>query len=324
MKIKEHFIEVTLTILLVVCGITVLGYFVRPTDTDEAYSQVQTFHSLPENSVDVIIYGSSHAFRGVDPMVMYEKYGIGAYNYAWHWQRINTTRMFFEDSLDSQKPKIALIEGYRTGEVLKDTDITAEIYYSRYIPNKDAVKKYLDMCFQGKMERYLSYYVPFYAFHANWSNATLKSFQRLSVDSQLRETMGFFSIDEVKAAYLYDPVTFKQKELDEDAVEVLDDILETCEEKDIEVIFFTVPYEGEYNYGDAMEQYAEENDCAYIDLFEKAEEIGIDGKKDFSDFGHLNKYGAAKVADYLGAYIKENYDIEDMRLVEDNLWEKES
>lgn len=324
MKKRDKILEIVLVILLTICGIAIAGYIVRPTDTDEAYTQVKTFHKLPENSVEVMIYGSSHAFRGVDPMFMYEKYGIGAYNYAWHWQRINTTRLFMEDSFDTQTPKVALIECYLVYDVLEDTDITAEIYYSRYIENKKAVSKYLEQCFSNKFERYFSYYVPLYAFHANWSNITLQSFQRLKVGSEMMKTMGFCPSDEVREAVLWNYKSFKQDKLSEQAIAVLDDIVKQCNEKGTEIVFFTVPYEGEYRYSDAMKEYAKQHDCAYLDLFEKNDEVGLNGKTDFSDFGHLNKFGAEKVADYLGKYLIEKYDLSDMRKVENNIWQQQN
>jgi hypothetical protein len=72
-----------------------------------------------------------------------------------------------------------------------------------------------------------------------------------------------------------------------------------------------------------MKQYAQDNGCVYFNLFEYIDETGIDGETDFSDTGHLNDSGAAKVADFLGEYIINNYDVTDMRTVEGNLWEQD-
>ena len=308
--------------LVVLIFITVFGYFLRPLDTDEAYSQVNTLHELPKDSIEVMVYGSSHAFRGVDVMEMYDKYGIGAYNYSWHWQRINTTRMFFKDSLDVQKPRVVLIEGYRTCEVLKDSDITGEIYYARYVKNKNAVKEYLKSCFGDKLERYFSFYVPFYAFHANWSNMTADSFKPLSIDKNYRKNMGFYPSQDVYAAQISDYKDFKQEEMDEESKVVLDDIVSICKEKGIEVVFFTIPYQGEYKYREAMKKYAAENGCVYLDLFELFNEAGLNENTDYSDYSHLNVNGAKKVGDFLGKYLVEHYELSDMHKVEDNLWEQ--
>ena len=43
---------------------------------------------------------------------------------------------------------------------------------------------------------------------------------------------------------------------------------------------------------------------------------------DFSDYGHLNTRGASKVADYIGQYLVDHYELSDMRTVEGNIWQK--
>lgn len=71
----------------------------------------------------------------------------------------------------------------------------------------------------------------------------------------------------------------------------------------------------------SMEEYVlDKNNCVYIDLYEKIEEIGLDGTTDFSDEGHLNTSGSNKVADYLGEYLIGHYELTDFRDYENNIW----
>ena len=49
--------------------------------------------------------------------------------------------------------------------------------------------------------------------------------------------------------------------------------------------------------------------------------MGLDGETDFSDSGHLNRSGAQKTACFLGAWLKEHFDLTDFREVPGNLWE---
>ena len=327
---KKHWSKVKILLSVVItCAllwgcISVLGYIVRPTDTDLMYSQIETFHSLPDNSAEVMIYGSSHAFRGISPMEMYHKYGIGAYNYGWHWQKLNTTNLFLKESLQTQTPKVALIEGYLVDWILEDTDMTAEIYYSRYLHNAGADRaKYLRQCFGDfweNKERYLSYYMPLCAFHDNWNTLTEASFQPLTVNPYFRKSMGFGGSEEVVQVNIPAYESLEQKDLGQASIDELMDMIQTCRSRGIEVVFFTVPWEGEYNYGEAMKSFCAANGCGYLDFFELAEEIGLDGTADFADVGHLNTRGAEKVADYMGQYLIEHYDLTDMRTVENNLW----
>jgi len=322
LRVYKPILGILTVCLLVIAAVAKLNYIVRPYDTDIAYSQVETFHNLPPNSIEVIIYGSSHALTGIAPLEMYDKYGIGAYNYSCFWQRMNTTRAFVEDSLMDQTPKIALIECVHAGLLYENVDIQPEIYYSRYLKDKEAKKEYLTQCFGNDIERYVSYYVPLYSFHDNWNALSKTSFEKLSVDTSYRESMGYMAVNVTEPIIIPVYESLEQWGLDESAIKNLDKIVEACHKKNVNVIFYTAPYQAEHSYGEALEKYANDNNCVYIDLFKNLAETGINEKTDFFDDGHLNISGANKAADYLGKYIVDNYDITDMRTIKNNLWER--
>ncbi|MDD6072598.1 MAG: hypothetical protein PUC12_17575 [Clostridiales bacterium] len=302
-----------IVICLLIGSIHYTGCLLRPTDTDVALNAINTFHNMPENSFEVIAYGSSHVWRGLNVMEMYEKYGISAYNYGCNWQHMNTTRLFFEDSLRTQSPKVIIIETYLVNKLLEDKNMNGEIYYTRGISQFEAKSEYLKQCFGDDKERYLSYYMPLCAFHDNWTALCEQSFSDGYKRAEFNDTRGYLYTEGGSPIEIGDWQAFKQKELSEKALDILDSIVQECNERGIRIIFYTAPYQGEYNYSDAMEQYAEKNGCEYFNLFEKMDEVGIDCNTDFCDKGHLNNNGAVKVADYLGAYIVQNYDVTDIR-----------
>lgn len=312
-----------LTLALILGGIYGLGVLFRPFETDIAQNAIDTFHSLPENSVEVIGYGSSHIFRSLDVMEMYRNYGIGAYNYGNHWQHINTTALFLRDSLRTQSPKVVLVEVGRVNYVLEDADMDGEIYYTRHIPDFAAKDAYLKQCFGENRERYLSYRVPFVAFHENWSGVRDWSFRDGTKDYDFMKTMGYLKLEKVKSITIGDPAEFRQEPLSPGSRAALDDMVAACREAGVELIFYTAPWQREYLYGDALKAYAEENGVVYFNMFELMEEIGIDCDTDFSDTEHMNDSGAKKAANFLGAYIKANYAVTDMRETENNLWQQQ-
>ncbi|MGN0437962.1 MAG: hypothetical protein ACI4F4_05510 [Lachnospiraceae bacterium] len=316
------FTECFLTIVLTIGIIYVLGEIVRPSKVDSALKTIDTFHDMSENSFEVIGYGSSHIWRGLDMMELYNEYGIGGFNYGCTWQYMNTTNLFLKDSLRTQKPKVALIETYNVDGIRKDMNVNGEIYYTRNIPYSEGKKQYLKQCFGNDKERYLSYYMPLCAFHENWVNVSKENFIDNSSGYDFDASMGYYSFSNAKPVKLPNPNEFNQKQLGEDSLAVLDEMVQICKENDIEIIFFTTPYVGTYEYGEAMEKYAKENDCVYFNFFEYIDELGIDGNTDFSDETHLNSAGAKKITDFLGAYMIEHYDLTDMRTVENNLWEE--
>ena len=75
-----------------------MGALLDPPNTILGFEVIEAFHSLEDNSLDVIVYGSSHAWRGCDTRVMKDKYSIAAYNYGCNWQKMNTIELFLKDS----------------------------------------------------------------------------------------------------------------------------------------------------------------------------------------------------------------------------------
>lgn len=313
MKEKSFcFLKYMLLPCAVLAFIVIAGKFMRPIAMDTYVKQIETFHQLPENSIDVLVYGSSHAWLGVNTKEMYDKYGIEAYNYGCSWQHLNTTSLFFYDSLRTQSPKVVLIETFIINEILENVDADPEIGYTRSISDFDYKKQYLSQCFGKNYKRYITYYFPFVEYHSNWENLTKDNFTFNSCAEDFMDSRGYrntmlnsiVSVEPVEIPNYHD---FPQEELDEKCIAILDEIVKTCKEKDIQIIFFTTPYEGQYGYCNAMKEYAMENGCDYLNLFAEMDAIGLDCDNDFADYSHLNYYGATKIGDYLGTYILKHY-----------------
>ena len=307
---------------MIIAGVSYLGELFSPFHTTDTNDAIDAFHDLEENTVEVIVYGSSHAWKGFDVMAMYEEYGIGGYNYGCNWQHINTTRLFVEDSFRTQKPKVLLIETYIVGEVLTNTDMNGEVFYTREISHFDGKQRYLEQVFGDERERYISYYIPLVAFHSNWNNLTRENFDKDMNTIDFKKTMGYYGSSIAREVEIPDYTEQHQEELGQDSLEQLDAIVELCKENDVEVIFYTAPHGSEHYYYDAMKEYAEKTGTKYINLLEYMDEMGFDPNTDFWDKGHLNCSGSKKVALFLGKYIVENYEVTDMRDIKDNQWQK--
>lgn len=296
-----------ITIVVTILGTCVfLGYYFRPIVADNCVVAVDAFHKLPNNSVELMVFGSSHAWKGIDTSYMTEN-GINAYNYGCNWQHFNTTQLFIHDAFLTQRPKTVIIDTWFIAEMLKDTDIVGEVYYTRPLKLTPQKKKYLLDCFGNDHEKYAGYYLPFIAFHGAWDD----DFRKFRVETELftvsefLEKRGYYGTDKVESI---DPMNYadywKESALPDESIEILDDILNLCRENDTRVILVTIPaYSGEYFYAEPLKEYAEENGCDYIDFIELIEQVGIDGETDFRDGDHLNNSGARKIADYLMEYM---------------------
>lgn len=313
MKIKG-LVNCAIILLVVAVFVIYAGHVLRPVDTDSAVAAINAFHALPENSLEVIGFGSSHMWRGLDPSVMYDEYGISAYNYGCNWQKCNTTSLFIQDALRTQKPKVILVETFLLGEMMMNDDMNGEIYYTRAIDEFSGKLRFLKQCFVYDWERYLSYYVPFCAFHDNWTEISKQSFKLTMDGSGFLQTKGFVGTDDVTQISILDHKSMPQSEFQDAARREIEYIIQVCRENNVEIVFYVHPYEGEYIYFDAMNALASEYGYPFLNLFELNDEIGLDGATDFSDIGHLNTSGSQKVARYLSEYLKANYDLTDARV----------
>lgn len=316
MKIKG-IINCAVTILMIIAFIMYAGYVVRPLDTDGAVAAINAFHDVPDNSLEVIGFGSSHMWRGLDPRVMYDEYGISAYNYGCNWQKVNTTSLFIQDAFQTQKPKVILIETFYISAILLNEDLNGEIYYTRAIEEFPGKLRFLKQCFGNEWEKYLSYYVPLCAFHDNWSNISKESFLFDRRDSKFHETKGFVESEKTESISIPDYKKMPQEAFWDPVRREIEYIIQLCKENNVEIVFYVHPYNGEYNYFDAMESLASEHGYPFLNLFELCDEVGLNGATDFSDGGHLNTSGSQKVARFLSEYLKANYDLSDARITAD-------
>lgn len=322
-KCLQRVVGIIVVISIVSFSIYKLGHILRPTNTDVCVNAVEAFHSMPDNSFEVICFGSSHAQHGIDPMELYTEYGIGAYNNGNSWQKLNTSLLFLKDAFRTQKPKVVLMEMFKIDDVKTDCAVDGEIYYTRAIDEFEGKTQYLRETLGNDKERYLSYYVPFCAFHDNWNSIMESSFfTDMTYCDDFVKTMGYFDSEVVKVAKLRDYNTFEQRDLWPYSVDYLNQIVEVCNENDAKLVLFIVPWAGEFAYSDALSEYAGANGCVYLDLFKYIDEIGLDGSTDYVDGAHLNDSGAKKIADFMGKYLIENYELTDFRTIDNNLWEQ--
>ena len=323
----KPWIKICISCVVILClvfgAVCYCGEVLKPIFIGDAYNAIDAFHSIPENSAEVIVYGSSHAWKGLDAAHMYKEYGIAAYNYGCNWQHINTSALFFKDSLRTQSPKVILIEAFNINNVLMNTGLTGEILYTSQIDWFDGKVEYLQQCFGSSPKRWLGYFFPFMYFHGNWSTLNRWNFMNPTDNYDFTDTMGYLGSADVVYSELSDPDSFEQQPLCDAAIAVLDDIVAICKERGIKIVFYTAPYEGTFHHSEAVKAYAAQNDCAYIDFFECLEEAGMSGETDFRDEGHLNDCGSQKIADYLGSFLSENYELTDMREVENSFWKQQ-
>ena len=307
--ILKNIIGCIVTLVLTISLVQFTGHILDPDESEEGFDAIEAFDLLEDNSLDVIVYGSSHAWKGCDTRVMCDKYGLKAYNYGCNWQAINTILLFLKDSLRTQSPKVICVETGLIYHVEQDVDLDGEIYYTKKMPNFDGKREYLKQCFGDDVGRYISYYVPLAMFHENWSKVNFENFW-FPGPKRYVESRGYNICTGVNPFEIPDYTTMPQKDIPKDSKSVLEEIVKVCKENNINLILYTCPYAGDYPYSDALDEFAKENGCTYLNLFKYVDDMGLDAQIDMQDNMHLNETGSGKVAAFLAEYIIDNYQVE--------------
>lgn len=291
-----------------------------------------------DEPVEVQIFGACHSYTSFHTPYFEEKYGYSSYDFGNPGEIVPVTYLRMRERFKKDVPKVALVEiwglnahetysapsdifGYflppnierlpfslEKLEVIRDYDSLDEIY------ENFAISKYKDRVVTMELEK-----VDF-----NYSLETyMEQTSAYSKNEMIQRTSnrGFcempMHLDTSWIAKEYTPYMnvsdYKEKQsfveddeklaYEEDIQKYINKIIDLCEKKGVELIFYRAPYvstENELKKSNWFEEFCAERGIAYIDL---EKEISFDVEKDFLDYHHLNKYGAEKATDFLAKEI---------------------
>ncbi|WP_232013432.1 hypothetical protein [Weeksella virosa] len=103
----------------------------------------RTKNAKTVDSIDVLIVGSSHAYRGIDPRA-FEKYGIKAFNLGSSSQTPINTKMLLHQYLDIIEPKLVIYEAYAGTLEIDGVESSLDLLSNNQI-DKNSVEMALDV-----------------------------------------------------------------------------------------------------------------------------------------------------------------------------------
>ncbi|EYE88719.1 hypothetical protein Q428_06420 [Fervidicella metallireducens AeB] len=312
-----------------------LGYELKKIDgAKDTYAKYKwhEFYNMPEESIDLVFLGSSHAYRSFDPFVFDKEIGLKSFNMGSPLQKPVESYYVLKETLEYQKPSVVIFEVYWA--IFND-----EKYFSTKIWNFDSMKPspakfgYLLNVFDT--DQYLSALFKSIRYHENTgeyikilTGKGSKKFTEINYNIKPKNYKGKGFVIENKVAEKEDIVkefkgrvkeTTAEFRWDKKQIRYLDKIIKLCKEKNIELILVTAPVapsyfdamqKYKYNYEDIhnkVKEIALENKLEYIDYNLKNSEAALFSDKDFSDNNHLNYEGAQKISLHLAKKLKIDY-----------------
>lgn len=295
----------------------VVGKTASIVERKDSYSKYLDFYEQ-EEPFDVLFLGTSHVIRGVFPMELWNDYGIVSYNMSNHAETLPETYWVLRNSLDYQKPGLAVIDLYKlplnekisadeeTGELLKE-------YLHDYMDSVPLSFTKLQAVWDlVPADQRMEFLFDFSMYHERWDALAQGDFvKERSLEKGAESYAGIVSAEappEVPADQMMEEDTLGKQYLCK--------MIELCQEKNIQVLLTYIPYGGmtaeDRMWANSGYEIAAQYGVPYVNLVE-IEDL-LDYEIDCSDsYSHLNVSGGRKVTEYLGAYIKEHFQIPDRR-----------
>ena len=321
---KKQIFKIIIFILIFIWLTISLTYILR-TNGDEK-DRFTGFYSEPDNTIDAVIIGSSPVYPGYATPKLWGETGITLYPLSTNMQRPVAGYYLVKEALKTQSPQLFIFD--MRMYTAREIDMTANPGHTRgvtdnlkYSWNRIEAINALTSDTEVFTESKYTYYFDIFKYHSNWRTLFLWSQIRDFTYEYPDDLKGYVIKDNVGPTEYVDVSGITGSEPIEDIQEdALYKLLDYLQEVGQDALFVVTPYttdsidkQANYNY---IKEIVESYGYNFLNMNDAdvASEIALDYGTDFADYGnHLNAVGAAKVTEYLGEYLLENYNFEDKR-----------
>ncbi len=292
-KILIRAIIVTIILMVVVYG---LNFLSRLSIYNVRYNIINNVKYQPEDSIDIMIVGNSHAQEGLNAKLISNILNSKTINFSFSQQQTPTAYYFMKKNLKTQSPKIVMLEAYT---LIQQYQNGAE-----FIPlTFDKIKFYSML---DEERNFINCFFPISQNHNFWARDDVFGPLADNLNAGKAESPAVFdgrimSDLAVSRHETYDSYK-RAKELHQYRFENLLEMKALCEKNDTELVLFMLPlYDTlvkrvgyDEKYYNVISDFCEENGIKYID-FNKQSDTNWDyiyfREQDYTHNTHLNAYG---------------------------------
>lgn len=289
-----------------------------------------TYAGLPENTLDVVFFGSSIFDHAISPNILWNEAGIASYNMSASIHSYTFAEQNLRTALElNTSPAYAV---FLPEEMHRETVYNTEVLsaYQKLILSQPTIHRKVQAIFaywedmeeqQSKISK-LDLVIPLLAFHKRWKSLFPSDFQP---DSTFLQEDPAFMLGQTRALESMDISQFIEQPAENDfqkiclwGVKGWRDIFELCKAQGITPIVLRLPpftslrtdeviaLENQFfdYYGAIVFDYSTDDEMAHMDW---------DYTRDFSDEGHMSFFGAAKLCADLAQKLSQLPGIEDHR-----------
>ena len=315
---KKQTLKIVLFAAIFLFVLQSLTYIIRT--NGDVKDRFVGFYAEKENSIDVIMIGSSPVYPCFSGPQIWGEYGITCYPLSSNVQRPQAALGLVREAQKTQSPNLYVFEIKQfASDFNEDSDsmaytrgVTDNLKYSwnRVLTINDMVSDVSD--------RY-TFYFDIFKYHSNWKTMVLPSQIRCFRYEYPDPWKGFVQKAGIHPAEYVDYSAIEEQMPIPDYNEnSLKELLAYLKEHNLNALFVLAPYQLEsdvkqknFNY---MESMISEAGYEFLNLNEHLTEMDFKFDEDFYDKGvHTNAIGSQKCSTYLAEYILERYPIQDKR-----------
>ena len=313
---RKVIVRGVVTTILVVISLFLLQKLLQPKYmSDVVEGRLIAEYYGEEKNHDVIFIGDCEVYENFSPKVLWEEYGINSYIRGSAQQLIWQSYYLLEDTLRYEKPDVVIFNVLS----MKYDEPQKEAYNRMTLEGMkwSASKVKSIQASMTEQEEFMDYVFPILRYHSRWSELGSEDVKYMFGKETVSHNGYYMRVDVKPAENVPEGNILADYQFGENAYYYLDKMTQLCKENDIELILIKAPSLYPYWYDEwetQIEEYAKENDLKYINFLNLIEETGLDFSKDTYDGGlHLNLSGAEKITEYLGEFLRNEYELPDHR-----------
>lgn len=308
---------IVLVILMLSSALWYTNEVLRIKRTD-GVTTMQGLYAQKDNTVDVLLLGSSHAGMNLDASVLWSEYGIASYCPWGSIQPFWNSYYSLIEALKTQNPKVVVLDVYAATmqfEYSDDARQATNTVGMRFSANKiSAVQA------SAPKERWADLLLGLPIYHERYTELTENDFKHFPWSKEqinqkgtdCRYGHGNFQLCDVSGITEQTPLYVKEEQY-------LRQIIEYCNSLNLPLVLITTPTverEREQPYYNSVASIANEYGIEFYNFNLMDQQSGFCAD-DYWEDGHVNTDGARKITSLLGKLLKEKYDIPDHKGEED-------
>jgi hypothetical protein len=279
------------------------------------------FRRLERDSVDVMLFGNSHAFASIDPAVIWRTHGIPAFVHAGPVQMLAVTEYYIRESLRTQKPRVIALE--MSSAAYTEDSFNAAFHTVNINSMPWSANKLAALLETTPSDMQVNILLELWSSHVRWTELRPRDFNLPGKQRGAPYLRGFvpnFRSEEVTSQPYVASADDRAAAAESVAynAEALARIAALCAENDIGLLLVLTPTGPPGQYTHVLEEAARlladgPADMRVLDLSAPGAVPGLSYETDFFDGGHLTWRGAEKASSALAAFLAGEWDLPDRR-----------